>query len=51
VTNYSQSLSDLGLMTEIYAAGALKIQSEDISDNTGTATTSGVKFSAISPKS
>ena len=41
ITNYTQSLSDLGLMAEIYSAGELKVQSEDIADNTGTSATSG----------
>ena len=41
VTTYSDALSDLGLMTEIYATGLVKIQSEDIADNTGTAGATG----------
>ncbi len=41
VTSYSQALADLGLMTEIYATGEAKIQSADISDQTGAAGASG----------
>ncbi|MCD6527462.1 MAG: hypothetical protein J7K75_10775 [Desulfuromonas sp.] len=41
VTTYSQALSDLGLMSEIYATGSLKIQSNPIGDNTGTAQSTG----------
>lgn len=40
-TNYTQALSDLGLMTEIYATDALKIQSNPIGDNTGTSGSTG----------
>jgi hypothetical protein len=41
LTSYTQSLAELGLMTEIYGTGALKIQSNPIGDNTGTATSTG----------
>jgi hypothetical protein len=41
VTNYSQALIDLGLMSQIYDTGLMKVQSQDIQDETGTATTSG----------
>lgn len=41
VTSYTRALSDLGLMTEIYATGPLKIQSNPIGDNTGTAQSTG----------
>lgn len=41
LTSYTETLSDLGLMTEIYDTGELKIQSNDIGDNTGTAVTTG----------
>lgn len=41
LTSYTQALSELGLMTEIYGTGSLKIQSNPIGDNTGTATSTG----------
>lgn len=41
VTTYTESLSRLGLMSEIYATGPLKIQSNPIGDNTGTAQSTG----------
>jgi len=41
VTSYTQALADLGLMTEIYATGVAKIQSEDITDHTGASGASG----------
>lgn len=41
VTNYTQSLRDLGLMTEIYDTGYLKIQSNPVGDNTGTSGATG----------
>jgi len=41
VTSYSAALRDLGLMTEIYGTRALKIQSEDIADNTGASKATG----------
>lgn len=41
ITNYSQSLQNLGLMTEIYDTGSLKIQSNPIGDNTGTSSATG----------
>ncbi len=44
VTSYSQALGDLGLMTEIYATGAVKILSNPIGDNTGTAAATGYEI-------
>ena len=41
VTNYTQALLDLGLMSQIYDTGLMKVQSQDIQDETGTSTTSG----------
>ena len=41
ITSYTQALSDLGLMTEIYSTGIVKIQSEDIADQTGTSSSTG----------
>lgn len=41
VTSYTTALGDLGLMTEIYDTGSLKIQSNPIGDNTGTAGATG----------
>ncbi|MCK5323173.1 MAG: hypothetical protein KAJ45_03460 [Desulfobulbaceae bacterium] len=41
ITSYSQALSDLGLMTEVYGTGVVRIQSEDISDQTGTSASTG----------
>lgn len=41
ITSYTQALNDLGLMTEIYATDALKIQSNPIMDNTGAAASTG----------
>lgn len=41
ITSYTQSLRNLGLMTEIYDTGPLKIQSNPIGDNTGTSGATG----------
>ncbi len=41
VTNYTQALLDLGLMSQIYDTGLMKVQSQDIADETGTSVTSG----------
>jgi hypothetical protein len=41
ITSFTQSLGELGLMTEIYATGPLKIQSNPIGDNTGTSGATG----------
>ncbi|MEN8263354.1 MAG: DUF4384 domain-containing protein [Nitrospirota bacterium] len=41
ITSFSEALDDLGLMTEIYASGQLKIQSNPIGDNTGTSMSTG----------
>lgn len=40
-TSYTQALRNLGLMTEIYDTGPLKIQSNPIGDNTGTSGATG----------
>ena len=44
VTNYTEALSKLGLMTRIYDPGELKIQSQDIADKTGAAATTGAEI-------
>jgi len=41
VTSFSEALVDLGLMTEIYGTGSVKVQSNEIHDNTGTASSTG----------
>ncbi len=41
ITSYTDALGDLGLMTEIYASGGLKIQSNPIGDNTGASKSTG----------
>lgn len=41
VTSYTQALQDLGLMSEIYDTGLMKVQSQDIADQTGTSATTG----------
>ncbi len=41
ITSYTQSLADLGLMSEIYDTGLMKVQSQDIADETGTSATTG----------
>ena len=41
ITSYSQALLDLGLMTEVYDTGYMKVQSQDIADETGTSMTTG----------
>lgn len=41
VTSYTQALRNLGLMSEIYSTGQLKIQSNPIGDNTGTSGSTG----------
>lgn len=41
ITSFTEALDDLGLMTEIYASGQLKIQSNPIGDNTGTSMSTG----------
>jgi len=41
VTSYSQALIDLGLMSQIYDTGLMKVQSQDIADETGTSITTG----------
>lgn len=40
-TNYSKSLQDLGLMSQIYGVAPVKIQSNPIGDNTGTSGATG----------
>lgn len=41
ITTFTQSLADLGLMTEIYNVDEVKIQSNPIGDNTGTSGSTG----------
>lgn len=41
ITSYTQALQDLGLMSQIYDTGLMKVQSQDIADETGTSVTSG----------
>ena len=41
ITNYTQALSELGRMSEIFATGVVRIQCSDIADNTGTSMTTG----------
>lgn len=41
LTSYTETLNDLGLMTEIFDTGELKIQSDPVGDNTGTARSTG----------
>jgi len=41
ITSYTEALSDLGRMTEVFATGVARIQCSDIADNTGTAMTTG----------
>lgn len=44
VTTYTPMLGRLGLMTEIYDTGIVKIQSQDISDNTGASASTGAEI-------
>lgn len=41
ITSYTQALLDLGLMSEIYDTGLMRVQSQDIADETGTSVTTG----------
>lgn len=41
ITSYSEALSDLGSMSSVFDTGMVKIQCNDITDNTGTAMTTG----------
>ncbi|MGM0682465.1 MAG: hypothetical protein ACQES8_09670 [Thermodesulfobacteriota bacterium] len=41
ITSYSKSLIRLGRMSKIYDTGSVKIQSQDIADNTGASATTG----------
>ncbi len=41
ITSYTEALSDLGRMTEVFATGVARIQCSDIADNTGTSMTTG----------
>lgn len=41
ITSYTQALSELGRMSEIFATGVVKVQCSDIADNTGTSMTTG----------
>ncbi len=47
LTSYSEALIDLGLMTEIFDTGELKIQSDPIGDNTVPPGRQAVKFQGI----
>lgn len=44
ITTYTEALGELGLMTEIYASGGLKIQSNPIGDNTGASKSTGAEI-------
>jgi len=44
ITSYTEALSNLGLMTRVFDPGELKIQSQDIADNTGAAATTGAEI-------
>jgi hypothetical protein len=44
VTNYTQALGDLGLMTEIYGTPVFKIQCNPIGDNTGSSGATGAEI-------
>ena len=41
ITSFTEALAKLGMMTEIYGAETLRVQSKDIEDNTGTARATG----------
>ncbi len=41
ITNYTQSLHNLGLMTEIYGTPNMKIQCQPVGDNTGSSMATG----------
>ena len=41
ITSYSQALIDLGLMSQVYDTGLMKVQSQDIADETGTSMSTG----------
>lgn len=41
ITSYSRALADLGSMSTVFDTGLVKIQSNDITDKTGTAMTTG----------
>lgn len=41
ITSYTQALSELGRMSEIFGTGVVRIQCSDIADNTGTSMTTG----------
>lgn len=43
-TTYTATLHNLGLMTEIYDSGLLKIQSNPIGDNTGSSASTGAEI-------
>jgi len=40
-TSFTEALTNLGMMTEIYGVETLRVQSKDIADNTGTAGATG----------
>ncbi len=44
VTNYTQALADLGMMTEIYGTPLFKIQCNPIGDNTGSSGSTGAEI-------
>jgi len=41
ITSYTEALSDLGTMSNVFDTGLVKIQCNDITDKTGTAATTG----------
>lgn len=41
VTNYTQALLDLGLMSEVYDTDVMRVQSQDIADETGSSVATG----------
>lgn len=41
ITSFTEALTKLGMMTEIYETETLRVQSKDIADNTGTAGATG----------
>lgn len=44
VTSYSQALIDMGLMSQIYDTGLMKVQSQDIADETGSSVSTGFEI-------
>ena len=41
ITTFTQALSDLGKMSEVFATGVVRVQCSDIADNTGTSMSTG----------